>query len=569
MTLPLSPLTAIAVGPPPSGQQAEATEGFAALLDTALAITPPEHSSGSGFDAAPDPPEVQAAVPSDPGLPDAALVAIPIPPPGLPGFVPPPSRAVGAGAERAEAGAEDASAEPAPAPPAGPSSVSDPARTPEPLHELPMAIAPGLRPLPAEANTQDEGEGSAEARRAAWAQTPHSAQKTAGEEPRHAAGDRPLPEGQLRAAMPQHTRVAPADEAPGAKTAATAPVPPAAAEARRFGDQTAGQEPPAVAEEGMAAGRHVSQPPLASAGTEARSPAPGPGTPRPLQALLIGALHMAETGPRRADAPSLSAPVAAGSVETLNAVSDETATQRSLPASRVLRVSSAPVAEPPEQMLPGAATLPSAVPADAPGAEVEATPPSVRAPAEPQAQASSPVVQALIGNVVAVQAPPSGLAAWAQTAAPPPQPSPRPLPATPAQQLMPILVTLAGGQAGDAVSVTVTLEPVELGRVEISVRTEKDAHARVRVVAERAETLLLLLRDQASLERALAQAGVGAEGRTLSFDLAAGNDRGERNPSPHEGSDRPGSRLGGGTGSATTTETTRRRSATGALDIAV
>jgi hypothetical protein len=134
---------------------------------------------------------------------------------------------------------------------------------------------------------------------------------------------------------------------------------------------------------------------------------------------------------------------------------------------------------------------------------------------------------------------------------------------------MPILVTLAGGQAGNAVSVTVTLEPVELGRVEISVRTEKDAHAHVRVVAERAETLLLLLRDQASLERALAQAGVGAEGRTLSFDLAAGNDRGERNPSPHEGSDRPGSQLGGGTGSATTTETTRWRSATGALDIAV
>lgn len=156
-----------------------------------------------------------------------------------------------------------------------------------------------------------------------------------------------------------------------------------------------------------------------------------------------------------------------------------------------------------------------------------------------------------------------------------PSPPPRPAPTTPAQQLMPVLVTLAG--TSGAAAVTVTLDPVELGRVEISVRRGEDQRAKVQVVAERPETLLLLLRDQSSLDRALAQAGVGPEGRAISFDLAPRDQQGGQ-PQPRGGT-AEGAR-GDDRGNAprrdaaaerdpTTPEPQRRRLSLGALDIAV
>jgi hypothetical protein len=73
------------------------------------------------------------------------------------------------------------------------------------------------------------------------------------------------------------------------------------------------------------------------------------------------------------------------------------------------------------------------------------------------------------------------------------------------------------------------LEPAELGRVEI--RLEPGAGpgetTAVRILAERPETLALLRRDARELDRALAQAGLGADsgtggGCTLSFALGGG-----------------------------------------------
>ena len=99
----------------------------------------------------------------------------------------------------------------------------------------------------------------------------------------------------------------------------------------------------------------------------------------------------------------------------------------------------------------------------------------------------------------------------------------RELPAPlPSRQLAPVLVSLALGRGDEAL--TVTLDPVELGRVEVSIGQGKEA-GQVRIVAERAETLALLQRDQRELDRALNQAGLGDMARSLSFSLASDQGR--------------------------------------------
>ncbi|WP_408904122.1 flagellar hook-length control protein FliK [Pseudoroseomonas cervicalis] len=65
------------------------------------------------------------------------------------------------------------------------------------------------------------------------------------------------------------------------------------------------------------------------------------------------------------------------------------------------------------------------------------------------------------------------------------------------------------------------LQPEALGRVEISIEQAAGGPAEVRLLAERPDTLLLLLRDSSAIETALQQAGLGAEtGRSLSIGLA-------------------------------------------------
>jgi Meckel syndrome type 1 protein len=91
----------------------------------------------------------------------------------------------------------------------------------------------------------------------------------------------------------------------------------------------------------------------------------------------------------------------------------------------------------------------------------------------------------------------------------------------PARQVAPIAIALALG-AGGAPRLTVALEPEELGRVEIRVeRGGADGEAsRVRVVAERPETLALLQRDARQLDRALQGAGIALAEGGMQFSLA-------------------------------------------------
>jgi Meckel syndrome type 1 protein len=115
--------------------------------------------------------------------------------------------------------------------------------------------------------------------------------------------------------------------------------------------------------------------------------------------------------------------------------------------------------------------------------------------------------------------------------APPPSSVVRELPAPPARQLAPVVVSLALGRGDEAL--TIALDPGELGRVEVSIGQGKEA-GQVRIVAERPETLALLQRDQRDLDRALSQAGLGDMARSLSFSLASDQGRQQQQGSAHE-----------------------------------
>jgi flagellar hook-length control protein FliK len=91
--------------------------------------------------------------------------------------------------------------------------------------------------------------------------------------------------------------------------------------------------------------------------------------------------------------------------------------------------------------------------------------------------------------------------------------------AAPADQVAPALVGML--KTADGVhSVTVMLRPAELGPVQIRIDQSTDGAARVNVTAERPETLELLQRDQPRLMQALDQAGVPADGRVVTFQVA-------------------------------------------------
>jgi flagellar hook-length control protein FliK len=91
---------------------------------------------------------------------------------------------------------------------------------------------------------------------------------------------------------------------------------------------------------------------------------------------------------------------------------------------------------------------------------------------------------------------------------------------TPAAQIAPALVSLGHAPDG-AQRLTMKLEPPDLGQVQIRIdQATTDTPARVAITVEKPETLALLLRDQPQLQRALDQAGVPAEGRSVTFHVA-------------------------------------------------
>lgn len=89
----------------------------------------------------------------------------------------------------------------------------------------------------------------------------------------------------------------------------------------------------------------------------------------------------------------------------------------------------------------------------------------------------------------------------------------------PVDQITPILVGLLKTADG-AQTVTVRLQPAELGQVQIRVDQTTAGAPHVDIMAERPETLALLQRDEPRLQQALDQAGVLSNGRSVSFQMA-------------------------------------------------
>ncbi len=92
----------------------------------------------------------------------------------------------------------------------------------------------------------------------------------------------------------------------------------------------------------------------------------------------------------------------------------------------------------------------------------------------------------------------------------------------PAGQVGPALASFAASpaQPGVAQHLTIRLDPAELGHVQMRIERTPGGPAHVELIVERPDTLLLLLRDQPQLHRALDLAGVPAADRTLQFHLA-------------------------------------------------
>lgn len=98
----------------------------------------------------------------------------------------------------------------------------------------------------------------------------------------------------------------------------------------------------------------------------------------------------------------------------------------------------------------------------------------------------------------------------------------RPAPPPAAAQVGPALASFAASAShpGAPQHLTIRLDPMDLGRVQVRIERSPDGSARVDLKVEKPDTLLLLLRDQPQLHRALDLAGVPSTERTLQFHLA-------------------------------------------------
>jgi hypothetical protein len=90
-----------------------------------------------------------------------------------------------------------------------------------------------------------------------------------------------------------------------------------------------------------------------------------------------------------------------------------------------------------------------------------------------------------------------------------------------AAQITPAVVAMARSQDPDG-RLSVSITPDQLGRVHITVERASDGTTAIHVAAEQLTTLDLLRQDQATLNHALDQAGIGKEGHSLSFSWEGG-----------------------------------------------
>ena len=95
--------------------------------------------------------------------------------------------------------------------------------------------------------------------------------------------------------------------------------------------------------------------------------------------------------------------------------------------------------------------------------------------------------------------------------APPPSTAPVPLAGIP--------LAIAGRALGGERHFDIRLDPPELGRIEVRMKVDRDGRITSHLIADRSDTLDLLRRDGAGLERALQDAGLKTAGDGLQFSL--------------------------------------------------
>jgi flagellar hook-length control protein FliK len=116
-------------------------------------------------------------------------------------------------------------------------------------------------------------------------------------------------------------------------------------------------------------------------------------------------------------------------------------------------------------------------------------------------------------------------------------------PAMPAAQIAPTLLTLAKTADGNQ-QVTVRLNPIELGMVQIRLDRAPSGTTHVQIVADRPETLQALQRDQPALHRTLDEAGIPGAGRTIAFHNAHSEPSASGSNGSPQGSSPPHSSAG-------------------------
>lgn len=87
-------------------------------------------------------------------------------------------------------------------------------------------------------------------------------------------------------------------------------------------------------------------------------------------------------------------------------------------------------------------------------------------------------------------------------------------------------------------TMTIQLDPADLGRLEIQMKFDKDGGLKTHLLVDKPETLAMLQRDASHLERVLQQAGFDTDKSNLSFDLreqAQDNASGDANENQQNG----------------------------------
>lgn len=83
-----------------------------------------------------------------------------------------------------------------------------------------------------------------------------------------------------------------------------------------------------------------------------------------------------------------------------------------------------------------------------------------------------------------------------------------------------VAVEIRKGIAAGKDSITIKLNPAELGKIDVKMEINDDGTLRATIAVEKSETLDLLQRDSRGLERALQNAGLQADSGSLNFSLS-------------------------------------------------